>query len=201
MNKKILLVSIISVVILILVSFTSVIGYRSISSDVKVSPLFNMRISRAIDRDSKDIVCDYVGKGEEGNLFISKRNVRMASFQKGINIINKMDDKVFNEFVIRIILRLKNQEGMTGKETSNISQALQNIRRNPNDLKYDNTKNILNTIITCVDTLDFITSFQFPCIILTIISILWELYSSIFAWITSYTCYNLPTEGCYCIAV
>jgi len=49
MNKKILLGSILSVAILILVSFTSVLGYNSVDSDVKASPLFNIRSSRAID--------------------------------------------------------------------------------------------------------------------------------------------------------
>ena len=42
MNNKILIGSIASVVILILVSFTSVVGYNSVESDVKVSPLFNI---------------------------------------------------------------------------------------------------------------------------------------------------------------
>ena len=42
MNNKILSGSIIAVTVLIGVSFTSVVGYRSVASDVKVSPLFNM---------------------------------------------------------------------------------------------------------------------------------------------------------------
>ncbi|UCF11650.1 MAG: hypothetical protein JSW06_06265 [Thermoplasmatales archaeon] len=77
MNNKILLGSIVSVTILILVSFTSVIGYRSISFDVKVSPLFNIRSSKAIGKESKDIACDYVGKGEDIDINLSSR-VRRA---------------------------------------------------------------------------------------------------------------------------
>jgi hypothetical protein len=42
MNKKILIDSIIAVEILVLVSFTSVVGYISVESDVKISPLFNI---------------------------------------------------------------------------------------------------------------------------------------------------------------
>jgi len=44
MQKKILIGSIASVIILILVSFTSVVGYNSVESDVKDSPLFNIRL-------------------------------------------------------------------------------------------------------------------------------------------------------------
>ena len=70
MNKKILIGSILSVAILILVSFTSVVGYNSVDSDMKPSPLFNIRTSRAIDKESQDLSCEYVGKGEEINLLI-----------------------------------------------------------------------------------------------------------------------------------
>ena len=64
MNKKILLGSIIAAVILVLVSFTSVVGYSSVkSTSGKASPLFSIRTSRAIDEETKDFTCDYVGKG------------------------------------------------------------------------------------------------------------------------------------------
>ena len=65
MNKKILISSIIAVAILILVSFTGVVGYQTTQSSTmaRASPLFAVRSSRAIDEESKDIVCDYIGKG------------------------------------------------------------------------------------------------------------------------------------------
>ena len=76
MEKRILIGSIIAVVILILLSFTSAIGYRSIESDVKVSPLFNIRSSKAIgkerilhviilEREKKPIYTYQVGYGEQ----------------------------------------------------------------------------------------------------------------------------------------
>jgi hypothetical protein len=60
MNNKILTGSIIAVAILILVSFTSVVGYSSVESDGKSSPLFNVRSSRAIDKNGKVFTTDYV---------------------------------------------------------------------------------------------------------------------------------------------
>ncbi|UCF13277.1 MAG: hypothetical protein JSW06_03190 [Thermoplasmatales archaeon] len=167
MNKKILIGSCISVVILILVSFTSVIGYRSIEPDVKVSPLFNIRSSKAIGKESKDITTDYLGHGEEANIHLSSRIRRAEQVQKVINIISKMDDKAFSKFGARIISYLKNQEQWTDKETSEALQALQYIRRNPNDMKYYDPKNDPNL------TLEYITCYGFPfCIILSIMLII-----------------------------
>jgi hypothetical protein len=98
MNNKILIGSIIAVAILISVSFTSVVGYSSIESDVKISPLFNIRSSRAIDRDGKGFKTDYVGKGEESVLSIPKRDDKVVLFQKIISRISQMDDEELDEF-------------------------------------------------------------------------------------------------------
>ena len=61
MRKKLLLGSIIAVVILILVSFTGVVGYQTTKSSTiaRASPLFSVRSKRAIDEEIKDLTCDY----------------------------------------------------------------------------------------------------------------------------------------------
>ncbi|UCD14590.1 MAG: hypothetical protein JSW60_04005 [Thermoplasmatales archaeon] len=74
MVKKILIGSIIAVAVLICVSFTSVVGFQSVKSNVKASPRFTVRTKRAIDEESKDLTCDYVGKGEEIIIPLPKRN-------------------------------------------------------------------------------------------------------------------------------
>ena len=101
MNNKILLGSIIAVVILVLVSFTGVVGYQTTKSSTiaKASPLFSVRSKRAIDEESRDLTCDYVGKGEENIISIPKRDERTILIQKVIELISKMDDKEFNEFI------------------------------------------------------------------------------------------------------
>jgi hypothetical protein len=99
MNKKILIGSIIALCILVGVSFTSVVGYRSVASDVKASPLFNIRSSRAIDEESEDLSCDYLGSGNSINLLIPERDDKIELIQKAIESIRKMDDKTFKRFV------------------------------------------------------------------------------------------------------
>ncbi|EMR75384.1 hypothetical protein MBGDF03_00798 [Thermoplasmatales archaeon SCGC AB-540-F20] len=101
MNNKILISSIIAVAILVLVSFTGVVGYQTTKSSTiaRASPLFTVRSSRAIDEESKDIACDYVGKGEESVLSIPKRDEKKVLLQKFINRIRKMNDEELDNLI------------------------------------------------------------------------------------------------------
>ncbi len=178
MDKKILVGSIIAVAILVLVSFTGVVGYQTTSTTLaRASPLFSVRSKRAIDRDSKDIACDYVGKGEATNIQFSSKMKRTEQVQKTIDIISKMDDKAFRNLVPRIILNLKNREQMTDTETSDVLQALFYIRENPNDINYFDTKD------TPLDTNEFLSCrvpWFLPCKILMILS---GIFNNLFVFI------------------
>ncbi len=136
MNKKILIGSIIAVVILVLVSLTGVVGFQTTSSTIaRASPLFSVRSSRAIDEESKDIACDYVGKGEAVSFPLPILNSRNKLFQKGLDIIKGMDEKSFNIFVEMARNRLHND-----KEIENIDEivmALHQLRTNPEKVKHD----------------------------------------------------------------
>jgi hypothetical protein len=120
MNNKILIGSIIAVAILILVSFTSVVGNNSVDSNVKVSPLFNIRSSRAIQKDGKSFTTDYVGKGEESVLSIPKRDNINSLLQKTISIIREMDEdeiKQLNKDIQNYIQRDSNTNLDEAKQT------------------------------------------------------------------------------------
>ena len=125
MNKKILIGSIIAVAILILVSFTSVVGYNSVTSDIKVSPLFTVRSSRALDKESKGLTCDYVGKGEEISIQLPTRDNKIHSIQK---FIGRMDDKTFNRFVALVISRLNQDDKIKDVDTLETINALHRLR-------------------------------------------------------------------------
>ena len=133
MNKKILIGSIIAVVILVLVSFTGVVGYQTTktSTVAKASPLFSVRSRRAIDEESKNLTCDYVGKGEESILSIPKRDNRIEMIQKAIDVISKMDDITFNIFEKKIVRRINQDDTIRDVESRGIVNALLQIRNNP----------------------------------------------------------------------
>jgi hypothetical protein len=128
MNKKILLGSILSVVILILVSFTSVVGYNSVDSDVKASPLFNVRSSRAIDEKSEELRCEYVGKGYGSNLLIPNRDNKAAIIQEVIERISKMDDESYNKFVNSLINRFQQNDNFKEWNDNDVIFALYQLR-------------------------------------------------------------------------
>jgi hypothetical protein len=83
MRKKFLIGSVIAVVILILVSFTSVVGFQSFNNNPTVnSPLFGLRINRAIGEESKELNCKYA---ENDNKLPFPRNDKRTLFNKIIN--------------------------------------------------------------------------------------------------------------------
>jgi len=139
MNKKILIGSIMAVVILVLVSFTGVVGYQTTKSSTiaRASPLFTVRSSRAIDEESKDLTCDYVGKGEEHNIFLSPRISKVELLDKLANIISKMDDKSFDRFAKIVITNINQNNKINDVEVSNeeIAVMLSQLRDNSEVIK------------------------------------------------------------------
>ena len=98
MNKKILIGSILAVVLLTLVSFSSVVGYRSVESDSKfLSPLFGIRTNRAINKEQDVVTSDYIGQGEKNVIPIPIRDEKKILLQMTINKLIKMDEKEMNE--------------------------------------------------------------------------------------------------------
>jgi len=130
MNKKILIGSIIAVAILVLVSFTGVVGYQTTKSSTiaRASPLFTVRSSRAIDEESKDLSCDYVGKGEETSIQFSTSNSRSKQLQKVIDVIGRMDDETFDKFIALVIFRLNQDDKIKDVDTQDIINVLHRLR-------------------------------------------------------------------------
>ena len=93
MNKKILIGSIISITVLIGISFTSVVGYQSTSKTVaEISPLFNVISNRAIEKDGSIVTYNYVGQGEDAGISIPKRTGLNLLINGLRNIFNQMDN-------------------------------------------------------------------------------------------------------------
>lgn len=133
MEKRILVGSIIAVVILVLMSFTSVVGYSSVKSSSAInSPLFNIRTRRAIDKESKDLTCDYVGKDKDIMISFPTSNSRNALLQKALDIISRMDDKGINRLTELVNRQLHNDNAM---KDVNVYEMFQFIRSNPFEAK------------------------------------------------------------------
>ena len=181
MNKKILVGSIIAVAILVGISFTSVVGYRSVTSDVKESPLFTVRSSRAIDEESMDIACDYVGKGEDNFLSIPTRDSRTALVQKFIMSISRMSDENLEKLIAFPINHAQSDERFNDENFNAIKDTLYLLRDNSESIqKFDvypinkylyTNENIGSTSCWCL-TFDYQGLWCFPYVILIIIMFL-----------------------------
>ena len=112
MNNKILICSIIAVAILVLVSFTGVVGYQTTKSSTiaRASPLFTVRSSRAIDEESRDLSCDYFGKGLDSNINIPMRDGRQLTIQRFTELVKSMDDDKFDKFTVQLVSLLEKQD-------------------------------------------------------------------------------------------
>jgi hypothetical protein len=97
MEQKLLLCgSIVAVVILVLVSLSPVVGYNSVESSTKDSPLFQVRTQQAINKENDRITGEYVGRGE---LFcIPKRNEMNTLLQRIADRIHELGDSDIERF-------------------------------------------------------------------------------------------------------
>ena len=81
MNRKLMISSIAVAAIIVLVSFTSVIGFQTTKSTViKNSPLFIIRAQRAINKPIKDIITtEYIGKRKTITISFPTKNTTLFS--------------------------------------------------------------------------------------------------------------------------
>jgi len=190
MNKKYLIGSIIAVVILVLVSFTGVVGYQTTKSSTiaRASPLFTVRSSRANDEESEDFTCEYVGKGSESGIFIPERDRKSSQIYKIIKKISQIDTKS-NRFINLLMNRVYQVKLISNENLHELMNKLSQIRNNPEGV----TNNI--------DELDNIliggwTIFNPICllIILGFMSIFgfWLSIISIYAGVTCDPCCYIP---------
>ena len=132
MNNKILMGSIIAVSLLIGVSFTSVVGYNSVDSDVKISPLFNIRSSRAINQCGKGFTTDYIGKGN--TFWIPRYDSKNTLIQKFIESVCKMDEITFQRFLHFLTNQMHMNDKSVDLNMNEIKTIIIQLRSNPNNI-------------------------------------------------------------------
>ena len=103
MKKKILIVSISAAVLVIVASFSSVIGLNTLTSPQNVgSPLFEIRTQRSIQTDDQqNVQSNYLGKGVTSNLFINKKPSLSTAIDKTIKLLYQ-NPAFFAKFLERI---------------------------------------------------------------------------------------------------
>jgi len=206
MKKKILLGSIIAVALLILVSFSSVVGYSSVKSDSKIaSPLFGIMTNRATNKEKYVVTSEYICKGKAINILLPKRNSKAELIERFVNNIEMMDEKSLDR-IADILFNLLDDENKVNINRENIKDTLVFVSENPeiskNYLLTDNEKGRLDKL-----TFDAFDYGFFECwlacfvygffliilgIILPFIFILDSIYFWLFEWTRGECCGILP---------
>jgi len=91
MNRKIFIGCLGSVIILILATFSSVVGSQTAQSSkvVSSSPLFATQTLRSINKEAPEIKSNYLGKGNKLNLFPLKKSLNEDMINRAIKIFGK----------------------------------------------------------------------------------------------------------------
>jgi hypothetical protein len=134
MNKQLLIGgSILAVVVLVLAGLSPVVGYNSAESGVKDSPLFHLRTQRALNKDENVQVCAYLGKGKL--LPFPVRNDKSLYYQRFLDKISRMDDKVFDRFLDVIMNYLRQDHTINDEEIDEIITMFHLLNSNPQEKK------------------------------------------------------------------
>ena len=182
MNNKILIGSIIAICILIGVSFTSVVGYRSIESDVKASPLFNIRTSRAIDEDTNIQTCNYFGKGKDAGIPIPIRNSTYMLLYEIIDRITKMDKDEINKLIEFMKIHREDITDYENPLKNNNNIDLNEVRQVVDDINTFNkgnfTSNLKNPICYIIKVIIFLFAIS--------ASVIWVVFNIITIFLTPF---------------
>jgi hypothetical protein len=134
MNKKLLICrSAIAVVILVFAGLSPVVGFDSVRSSMKDSPLFHVRTSKATQKGSSKVNCEYIGK--DVAFLFPKRNSNIKQLQLIIEKIRNMDDDTFGRFIESVVYQYRQQQTDMDVSLGTILAELNEIRTNPDIMK------------------------------------------------------------------
>jgi len=125
--------SITAVVLVVLASFTSVVGYSSVKdSEIIDSPLFMIRTNR-INNKEETLTNNYIGKGKDASNMHFQRNSNTIKLSKIFDIIKEMDDKSFNRFLNMIYDQVKDNNEIHGNKYLQLKTLFETLRSNLNN--------------------------------------------------------------------
>jgi hypothetical protein len=136
--KKYLLVGgiIIVVVLLVLGSLSSVVGYWSVKSTlIPETPLFNIRTQRATRQQQSIISSQYLGKGKNSDFFSLARNETIAFAVETIQRIKAMSETKFSHFITYVVQQVHQNNKFRNVDEKTLVTRLYQLRQNQPLLK------------------------------------------------------------------
>lgn len=177
MEKKILILSISAAVLLVIASFSSVIGTDTTRSSGEVrSPLFAIRTQRSVDTENQQSVqTSYLGKGLHSNLFLNPRPSLGIAIDRTVRLLSQ-NPAFFVKFIRtissnpRVVALLRDH----GVSMTQFQTQLHRMKNNPS-LFIEEIRNVeprlLESQITTPLPLSLNSSNALACIITAIVMI------------------------------
>ncbi|UCD13439.1 MAG: hypothetical protein JSW60_07760, partial [Thermoplasmatales archaeon] len=110
------------------------VGFQSVKSNVKASPLFTVRTKRAIDEKPIALSPNYLEKDKGIGIVLPTRDGRVELYQKVVDEINKMDDETFDGFIRKAVTYLHRERGIRNVKANEIITFFYQLRNNPKGL-------------------------------------------------------------------
>jgi len=135
-NPGIKIGSIGAVVLIVLASFTTIIGVAeqqtTQSSTVNDSPLYHIQTQRSMQSDQKDIATtNYLGKGTSLSIILPILTNKTALLKKVVQRMKEMSDDEFEKAVSMVIKEVRDKNFLSDDKISELIQFLRQIRNNP----------------------------------------------------------------------
>ncbi|MFW6120525.1 MAG: hypothetical protein ACOC80_06445 [Petrotogales bacterium] len=137
MNKKMVISCIVTIIIIVLASFTSAVGFQTTKSMlIKDTPLFTIRSQRATNRPAKRVVTsEYIGKRKTITISFPTKNSTLLLFLKTIDGISTINDKTFAKFLDETISKFRESRMVKEKDIPKIKQLFQFLKDHPEEAK------------------------------------------------------------------
>lgn len=137
MNNKIMISCIGAIIVIVLTSFTSVVGFQIPKSTlIKDTPLFSIRSRRATNRPYTRVInAEYIGKRKSINLQFPSTSTLLL-FQRAIDGIKQMNDITFNKFLDTATKNLFERHKINREEIPQIKEFFQYLRDHADQVKY-----------------------------------------------------------------
>ena len=203
MNKKILIISIFTLVLITLLPISSVVGTSVVKSNMKKgivdSPLFAIRSRRSISKENTvNIDASYVGKGKILNLFLSRQSSLQQMLNRAIKLIETKPE-ILNVIADKFERNPKIAELISENEINinDVKHQLNQIKNDPTLLRQSIDESTINLPLgDAPQPLGISTSSAIGCFIILIALIpVGLIITMLLATITIVTCLNI--SGCF----
>lgn len=137
LNTKIILGNISAAILIILASLNPIIATQDTKKDSTItSPLFRIRIERAVDTIGENVLQRrYIGMGENNKIAFTSQDLESEIFIQVMYKVCTMNDENFKKFVELSINKLFQEKSITEKEVPKLKELFLYFRQNPEEIE------------------------------------------------------------------